>query len=138
MSTTADVIQPEIITEARKLAGKSKLAEALQVLDDELNTASSGKQKFSLRILQAELCSSSERYDMATPILELLDSEQQQREMSSWEPALSIQVLQSLLNCYTKLLKKKSANSNDLQSKADSVFDRLCQLQPTAAFKYKL
>lgn len=138
MSATADLIQPEIITEARKLAGKSKLAEALQVLDDELNTASSGKQKFSLRILQAELCSSSERYDMATPILELLDSEQQQREMSSWEPALSIQVLQSLLNCYTKLLKKKSANSNDLQSKADSVFDRLCQLQPTAAFKYKL
>ncbi len=138
MSASADVIQPEIITEARKLAGKSKLAEALQVLDNELNKAASGKQKFSLRIFQAELCSSSERYDMATPILELLDSEQQQREMSSWEPMLSIQVLQQLLNCYTKLLKKKSANSNDLQSKADSVFDRLCQLQPTAAFKYKL
>ena len=137
-STSADLIQPEIVNEARTLAGKSKLAEALQLLDDELNQASSGKQKFSLRILQAELCSSSERYDMATPILELLDSEQQSREMSSWEPALSIQVLQSLLNCYTKLLKKKPTNSNDLQSKADSVFDRLCQLQPTAAFKYKL
>jgi len=136
--TTEELIPQEIVSEARALSGKSKLAEALQLLDHELNQASSGKQKFSLRILQAELCSSSERYDMATPILELLDSEQQKREMASWEPALSIQVLQSLLNCYTKLLKKKSANSNDLQSKADLVFDRLCQLQPTAAFKYKL
>ncbi len=136
--TPGELIPPEIVAEVRTLSGKSKLAEALQLLDQELNQASSGKQKFSLRILQAELCSSSERYDMATPILELLDSEQQKREMSSWEPALSIQVLQSLLNCYTKLLKKKSPNSSDLQSKADLVFDRLCQLQPTAAFKYKL
>ena len=119
---------PDVFEEARELASRGRLAQAVQLLMREAAQQPSGRSRFLRRLQMAQLCVSAGQGKVAFPVLEELVREIDQRQLEAWEASDMIAPpLALLLRCLDA-----SENGNNVR---DAVFARLCRVDPTAAME---
>jgi type VI secretion system protein VasJ len=118
---------------ARKLAGSGKLKEAIQELQEGLRNCTQRRDRFLWRLRIAQLCFDAQRFQLAAPLLEECYEEIRRFHIDEWEPALTVDVAQTLYRCRKSLtMAMKEPAQEALQGVRES-FAWLCQLDPLAA-----
>jgi type VI secretion system protein VasJ len=112
------------LAEARKLVARKKFPEAAALLQKELRSSVSRRDRFLGRLYLAKLCGEAGRLDLALPQLEGLDEEGRKFALEEWEPSLSAEIARELWRCH-----KASATPE----KATEFYGRLCRLDLGAA-----
>ncbi len=119
---------PDVYEEARDLAARGRLAQAVQLLMREVAQQPSGRARFLRRLQIAQLCVSAGQGKVALPVLEELVKEIDQRQLEAWEASDMIAPPLALL------LRCLDASENGANVR-DAVFARLCRIDPTAAME---
>ncbi len=120
--------QAALLKEARKLAAKGGMAEALQQLQRYTGT-SNQRERFAWELEKARFCSDLGQIALALPLLEYLDTLVERYALEEWEPMLSAEVAHLLILCYSKLPERYPKKGERFQQ----VFDRLCRLNAPLA-----
>ncbi len=119
---------PDVYEEARELAARGRLAQAVQLLMREAAQQPSGRSRFLRRLQIAQICVSAGQGKVALPVLEELVKEIDQRQLEAWEASDMIAPpLALLLRCLDA-----SENGENVR---EAVFARLCRIDPTAAME---
>lgn len=124
--------------EAKKLAGKGKMADALALF--QTGNAQSGAQRsrFFWSLAQARFCLDAGLAQAALPQLEYLEQQGERYALEEWEPSLSLEVAQVLLVCYAQLAEKNKKMREALAPKAEQLYARICRLDLNAALQTEL
>ena len=122
----------EALGEARKLLSESKHADAVARLATAIDTSPDRRQRFRSQLALARLLMDMNRFNLATALLEELDSQIEQFQLGQWEPELAADVVGRLYEC---LRKSKAKPTPDDVKRSSQLFARLCRLDPQAALK---
>jgi type VI secretion system protein VasJ len=95
--------------------------------------AASQRERFLWRFQQARFCAEAGLLEVVVPQLEFLGEQAERFALEEWEPRLSLEVVQLLLQCYYKLLRDTKNPPAELVEKAQCLHARLCRLDVTAA-----
>ncbi len=117
---------PDILDTARELMARGHLPQALQLLMRDAAQQPSGRARFQRRLQMAQLCVGAGQGKVAYPVLDELVKEIDQRQLEEWE---SVEIIAPPLALLLKCLDD-SADNNGLR---ESVFNRLCRIDPIAA-----
>lgn len=117
---------PDILDTARELMARGHLPQALQLLMRDAAQQPSGRARFLRRLQMAQLCVGAGQAKVAYPVLDELVKEIDQRQLEEWEATEMIAPPLALL---LKCLDDSAENS----SIRESVFNRLCRIDPIAA-----
>lgn len=122
----------EMAREARQLAGKGRVLDAAALFQSGLQQAASQRERFVWRLQQARFCVEAALLEVAVPQLEFLGEQAERFALEEWEPCLSLESSQLLLECYYKLMQKTKNPPADLVEKTQRLHTRLCRLDVTA------
>ncbi len=123
--------RPDIYEQAVALLKARKPGEAIQMLVRDVELQPSGRAKFQRRVQVAQLCVTAGQQTIAYPILQELSREAERRNLDTWETGKMLaQPLALLLKC----LDKRGGSAED----KEALFERLCRLDPEAAFEMNL
>ncbi len=122
--------------QAAKLVGEGKLQEALTLLQTGLANDSTARNGFQRKLLMAELCYKSQKYQMALALLEELRKAVDRFALEEWEPELCV-------GLYALAYKARLALSGDageaekerLRAANSQDFSRLSRLDPLQALE---
>lgn len=119
------------LEDAESKAQSGQLAEALATAMTLTQSTSDARRRFEMRLRIAKMAKDGGRLDMARAILEGLLAEADRHALESWEPALCVPVLRSLVQCYVQL----GIGGPDERGpgRRAELFDRLCRLDASAA-----
>jgi type VI secretion system protein VasJ len=123
----------EAWTKARQLVAAGKLSEAVGALQSGLTACTQRRERFLWRLRIAQLCFEAQRPQLAGPLLEECYQEVQRYGIHEWEPALAVDVAQTLYRCRKSLLTGEKTPSPATIEKVRDTFAWLCQLDPVAA-----
>lgn len=123
----------EVVSDARQLAARGKLAEAVKLYQDGIAATGQKRGQFLWRLGLARLCLDAGKVALAAPQLEELEKEIQQHELEVWEPRLCLEVYTALLTARRTLLKDTRRATPELAQKTSQLYDRLCRLNVMAA-----
>ena len=117
--------EPDVLDMAREMMSRGQLPQAIQLLMRDAAQQSSGRGRFQRRLQMAQLCVSAGQGKVAYPVLEELVKEIDQRQLEEWEAAdMVAPPFALLLRCLGK---------NADETLRESVFSRLCRIDPIAA-----
>ena len=116
---------PDLLDTARELMARGHLPQALQLLMRDAAQQPSGRARFLRRLQMAQLCVGAGQGKVAYPVLDELVKEIDQRQLEEWEASDMIAPPLALL------LKCLDASENG--GMRESVFNRLCRIDPIAA-----
>ncbi|HUH64570.1 MAG TPA: type VI secretion system protein TssA [Terracidiphilus sp.] len=120
-----EAAEPDVLDLARDLMARGQLPQAIQLLMRDAAQQASGRGRFQRRLQMAQMCVNAGQGKVAYPVLEELVKEIDQRQLEEWEGTDMIAPpFALLLRCLGK--------SGD-ESLRDSVFSRLCRIDPIAA-----
>lgn len=119
--------------EARKLANRGQLAEAVRLMQGGIAAAGSQRTQFLWRLELARLCLEAGQPVLAASLLEELEVQIERHQLEIWEPALCLAVYSPLLTARRTLLKDARRATPELVQKTNQLHDRLCRLDPAAA-----
>jgi len=122
----------EAVEEARRLAGKGKLTEAVGRMQAGISSTGEHRARFLWRLELARLCLDSGRVILAAPLLEELETLIDRHNLEAWEPDLCKTVYTALLSARRLLLKDTRKATPELIQKTNLLQDRLSRLDPTA------
>lgn len=131
------------LEEARGMAAAGKIDKAVQQMHLGISQAPTDREKFYWRSALAELLVQSGNLDVAIGMLEQMAERIERLQLDQWESELVVPIYQRLLEAYRKAAKPtkkdKGAAAVDagLQEKIDSVYSRLCWLDPATAITVK-
>jgi type VI secretion system protein VasJ len=123
----ADSRHAEIEAQALDLVQNKKVVEAVQLLQDSLASAASGRDALIFRIGLCRVLLNAGKVEPALPQLETLESLIQSHGLEAWEPDLALQGLQLV---YTGF---RDCSREPLKNQAGAVFDRIARINPAAA-----
>jgi len=124
--------------EAKQLAAKGKITEALAVFHNGYAQSSAQRARFCWGLVQARFCLDAGLAHVALPQLEYLDQMSTRFALEEWEPALSLEVARVLLVCYAQAAEKNKKMKDVLAPKAEQLFARICRLDIDAALQMEL
>ncbi|MEW5767534.1 MAG: type VI secretion system protein TssA [bacterium] len=129
----------EAVKKAERLISEGKLREAVALLQKGLAQLPVRRDQFLWRLSLAKLCLEAGHPQLAIPQLESLDEESNRFSLEEWEPALSLEVLRSLLQCQYKVIEesKKRPPPPELTERANQLYARLCRLDAVSALEFK-
>jgi type VI secretion system protein VasJ len=113
----------EAVGEAKSLFASGKGAEALALLQGQVQTTDSGRARFRLRLELAKLCAPNQPA-VARALYAALARECTSHDLDTWEPALTAECLEGLLS---------SRPGGALSEEDAGYFQRLCRISPSAA-----
>ena len=122
----------EAAAEAKKLATKGKISEALGLLQTGQRQATCARERFLWALEQARLCQASGRLDLAVPQLEHLDQQAAQFRLEEWEPPLSLEIAGLLLACY-KARSSKEKSTPERAARIEQLQARIVRLDILSA-----
>lgn len=125
-------------SEAKKLAAKGKLADALALFQTGNMQSGSQRARFCWGLAQARFCLDTGQAQAALPQLEYLEQQGGRYALEEWEPGLSLEVAQVLLVCYAQLVEKNKKMKDTLAPKVDQLYARICRLDLNAALQTEL
>ncbi|MBN2448149.1 MAG: type VI secretion system protein TssA [Phycisphaerae bacterium] len=123
----------EATEEAKKLAGSGKLTDAVKRLQTGLAECSQRRDRFLWKVRLAQLCYDAKRLNLAAPLLEDCYGELQRYHIEDWEPALAVDVAQTLYRCRRGLTAAEKSPTPEALAGVREAFAWLCQLDPLAA-----
>jgi type VI secretion system protein VasJ len=122
-------------TQAKQLAVKGKVGDALDLLRAGAQQSQSQRERFGWELAQAKFCIEAGMQQVALPQLEHLDRQTEKFALDDWEPALSLEVARLLLLCYAQSAEKNKKLKETYGPKAESLYARICRLDINAALK---
>lgn len=135
------------LDEARGLAAKGELDKAVQQLQAGVAQAGTERERFYWRTALAELLIQSGNAAVAIQMLEQMAERIERFQLDEWESELAVPIYRRLLEAYKKLVvpkkndkaapKDKGGPDAGLQEKIESVYSRLCWLDPATAITVK-
>ena len=123
----------ELTGQAKKLVASGKLKEALAALQEGLSGCTQRRDRLVWRLRIAQLCFEAQRLQLAGPLLEECFQEIQRFGIGEWEPALAVDVAQTLYRCRKSVAQAEKTPSSGSLEKVRESFAWLCQLDPAAA-----
>lgn len=129
---TADPL-PELLREAKTLAGRGRLAEAAGLVQQGMAGRTQARERFRARLALAEICLEANQPSGAAALLEALDQEITGYHLEEWEPDLAFTVLKNLYLCEKKLGQKGGRDARETAQQMDRLYARLCRLDLPAA-----
>ena len=124
----------ETYAEARRLAGKGKLPDALGLFQGGIAQIGSRREQFLWRLAMARLCLDVGQMQVAVPQLEFLGSQIDEHRLEEWEPGLCRDVFGVLYAALVKLSKVPGrAPDPEFNERLRHMHGRLCRLDPAAA-----
>ncbi len=120
---------------AQKLAGRGKLAEAVEMLQDGIAQTGDRRGQFLWRLELARICLGAGKMNLAVPQLEFLCDQIEEYHLEQWEPQLSREVFSTLYLAQQRLAKVARNLAPELTEKMRLLHARLCRLDPAAALK---
>ena len=124
--------------EAKKLAAKGKMADALALFQAGNTQSNAQRARFCWSLAQARFCLDAGLAQAALPQLEYLEQQGERYALEEWEPSLSLEVAQVLLVCYAQLAEKNKKMRDTLAPKAEQLYARICRLDLNAALQTEL
>ncbi|AGC46062.1 hypothetical protein MYSTI_04772 [Myxococcus stipitatus DSM 14675] len=121
----------EVLAEARKLVSGGNAAGAVNLLQEQVGAAGTGRKRFQARLTLAKLCAAAGQTHVARALYEVLDRESLERGLDTWEPKLSAECLEGWLALSRPPPKSPEALVSDFTAR----YHRLCLLEPSAALK---
>ncbi|WP_338865766.1 type VI secretion system protein TssA [Myxococcus stipitatus] len=121
----------DVVAEARKLLSAGNAAGAVNLLQEQVGAAGTGRKRFQARLTLAKLCAAAGQTHVARALYEVLDRESLERGLDSWEPKLSAECLEGWLALSRPPPKSPEALVSDFTAR----YHRLCLLEPSAALK---
>lgn len=121
--------EPPIVL-AQRAISKGSRRDALVHATEALSAASSDRERFVARLVQAQACVLSDKTALAVALYEKLDRELLARGLDQWEPELATQVLRGLMSLRRPAPDTEEATWGTLQS-------RLFLIDPQAALDLK-
>jgi len=126
----------EEFEQAQELLSRKKWGEAVDMMQNGINSDPTLKGRFQRRLNLANLCLDAGQPAMARPLLEQLDEEIERFSLAQWEPGISVQVWNYLSRCYQELISQdgqqtqdgQQGNGNHYKEKAERVFEKICRL----------
>jgi type VI secretion system protein ImpA len=118
---------PDVLDTARELMARGHLPQAIQLLMRDAAQQPSGRARFQRRLQVAQLCVGAGHGKVAYPVLDELVKEIDQRQLEEWESSDVIAPPLALL------LKCLDGSENENGGLRESVFNRLCRIDPLAA-----
>jgi type VI secretion system protein ImpA len=118
---------PDVLDTARELMARGHLPQAIQLLMRDAAQQPSGRARFQRRLQIAQLCVGAGHGKVAYPVLDELVKEIDQRQLEEWESSDVIAPPLALL------LKCLDGSENENGGLRESVFNRLCRIDPLAA-----
>jgi type VI secretion system protein ImpA len=117
---------PDILDTARELMARGHLPQAIQLLMRDAAQQPSGRARFQRRLQIAQLCVGAGQSKVAYPVLEELVKEIDQRQLEDWEAS-------DMIASPLALLLKCLDESSESGGMRESIFNRLCRIDPIAA-----
>lgn len=121
-----------IIKDARKLAAKGSLEQALRLIQEQIGLAANRRERFIWDLEKARFCNDVGQSELALHQLEYLDSQVERFGLEDWEPALGAEVARLLILCYKQSADKYPRGEELYQRR----FGRLCRLDTAAALEF--
>jgi type VI secretion system protein VasJ len=128
----ADPVE-EASREARGMAARGKLNEAVEMLQGRISESGMPRERFRWRLLLARILADGNQPAVAAAQLRLLDEDIEAHRLEAWEPGLALDALVSLYRCEKKLGQNGAAPGRDGLSRLDSLYNRLCRLDVLTA-----
>jgi type VI secretion system protein VasJ len=119
--------------EARRLAGKGQLPQAIRLLQEGILSTGDHRGQFLWRLALARLCLDANQPVLATPHLEELEAWIERHDLEAWDPKLCLSVYTALLTARRTLLKDQRRATPELMQKTNLLQDRLTRLDAAAA-----
>jgi type VI secretion system protein ImpA len=123
---------PDVWEEAQGLVRTRRVAEALQLLRQAMNAATTGRERFLRKLQLAELCLMVNNHRVALPLSEDLARLVDEFRLEQWEDEQwSARVWAALYRCL-----RQSGTNNGNAERLQQVFMRLCRLDINQAILY--
>ncbi|MGB6745211.1 MAG: type VI secretion system protein TssA [Terracidiphilus sp.] len=116
---------PDVLDTARELMARGHLPQAIQLLMRDAAQQPSGRARFLRRLQIAQLCVGAGQGKVAYPVLDELVKEIDQRQLEEWEASEMIAPPLALL--------LKCLDGSDGGGMRETIFNRLCRIDPIAA-----
>jgi type VI secretion system protein ImpA len=128
-TASSDSLEEEdLLATAQALTAKGQIQGAIQMLAHDAAHQSVGRLRYGRNLQIAELCMQSGNEAVAVPVLQRLIREVEERQLESWEPR------ETIARPYALLLQCSPMDKLDAQS----IFARLCEIDPSAALAITL
>jgi len=125
--------------EVNLLASSGKIEEAVEILQNKIQSEGSGRLNFKRSILLSEILISAKQIDIAIAILESCNEKIAGYKIDTWEPDLAVETWCLLYKAYKLSSKDKSQNiQNILLDKQNSILNRISCINPKNALTLKL
>jgi type VI secretion system protein ImpA len=99
---------------------------AFEILQQDIGRRRSGRERFRRRMQLVEICASTNKANVAQPILDDLAAAIENHKLDEWEePSLVASALATLMKMSVKLQADKAAQQK--------IFERICRLDPAQA-----
>lgn len=119
----------ELISTCYELVNNNKKKDAMQVLQNHYNLATSKEEKFKLRLEHAKIAILCKEFKMALVLLEDLEKDISKYGLDEWQPTLASEVYSLLLNnFYGKQITNEKINS---------IYESLCKIDISQALNIK-
>ncbi len=128
-SSARDDEDAELLASARELSKAGKASEALALLQEAADSASSHQRRFRLRLSIAKMCTGSGQNVLAKALFEDLHKEAQARGLADWDPGLATEYLEGYLHSVRALTR----TGKKLGTLAEQLYEQLCVLAPALA-----
>jgi type VI secretion system protein VasJ len=127
------------LKEAASLAGQAKLPEALDVLSKATAQAPSPSDRFRCKLAAAKLCLQAEQFAIARAQLDGLEKLVDKYNLVEWDPALCGDLYLALYTAHRgtniQLMQSGEPIPDEVRARERNAFERLCQLDASAAVK---
>jgi type VI secretion system protein VasJ len=114
------------VQEARRIAASGDVEGAMAVLQHAIVQVRGGRERFCLRFSLAQICATAKADKVAEAIYATLLSEVADQRLEEWEPELVTRFFVS----YYEYLKQLSEDNDALAPKVETIYQRLCRLDP--------
>lgn len=119
--------------EARGLAARGRLNDAVKVLDDGMMQCGAPRERFRWRLALAGICLDAGQAAAAVAHLEALDEEVERHSLEAWEPALATELLKVFYRCEKKLSQSGHRDQKEAVQRLDRLYGRLCRIDTLSA-----
>ena len=123
----------QVMEEATHLAAAGKMIAGAALFQAGMRQAASQRERFNWRLQQARFCFEAGAFEVAIPQLEFLQEQGERFALDEWEPALSLEMVQLLLQCYYTYMQRTKKPTTEMLEKAERLHVRLCRLDVAAA-----
>ncbi|MFN0151299.1 MAG: type VI secretion system protein TssA [bacterium] len=122
-----------VVRDAKSLASKKKIGDAIRQLQERMRAAPSPRERFRWRSALASLCLDAGQTAVASAHYDALLSEVERHGLEEWEPALSFEVLEATYLCEKRMNQSGQRNGADAQARLGHLYSRLCRLDSISA-----